>query len=133
MAIRKSVSFALTIIIAHLAINYFHGAAHVTLSIGLSDWERYYVAIVILLAPLLAGIMLLSQFRRAGGWLLAASMAGALVFGIYKHFIAAGADNVFTLASSATSLQFQITAVLLAIFEAMGCWAGMRVAGDQSG
>jgi hypothetical protein len=132
MAVRKSVSIALAIIVAHLTVSYFHGAAHLTLGITLDDWERHYVTIVILLAPLLAGVMLLSRLWRAGGWLLAAAMAGALVFGVYKHFIAAGADNAFTLARSAAALQFQITAVLLAILEAIGCWAGIRVAGDQS-
>ena len=89
------------IIIAHLVVNYFHGAAHVTLAIGLVDWEREFLAIVILLAPILAGVMLLSRLRRAGGWLLAASMAGACVFGVYKHFIGAGPDNALTMARRA--------------------------------
>ena len=101
------------------------------LRIGLIDWEREYVAMVILLAPLLAGVMLLSRLRRTGGWLLAAAMAGALVFGVYKHFIGAGEDNAFTMAHSGSSMQFQITAVLLAILEAVGCWAGIRVADEE--
>ena len=63
---RKSVSLAWAIIIAHLAVNYFHGAAHVTLSIGLADWEREFVAIVILLAPILAGVMLLLEAAAHG-------------------------------------------------------------------
>ena len=131
MAIRRSISVAWAIIIVHLMVNYFHGGAHVTLGIGLADWEREFVAIVILLAPILAGVMLLSRLRRAGGWLLAASMAGACIFGVYKHFIGAGADNALTMAHSASSLQFQVTAVLLAIIEAAGCWAGIRVADEQ--
>ena len=131
MAMRKSVSIAWAIILAHLAVNYFHGAAHVTLGIGLADWEREFVAIVILLAPLLAGVMLLSRLRRTGGWLLAASMAAACLFGIYKHFIGAGPDNALTMVSGVSSLQFQITAVLLAVIEALGCWAGIRVADEE--
>jgi hypothetical protein len=132
MAMRKLVSIAWAIIIAHLVVNYFHGAAHVTLAIGLVDWEREFVVIVILLAPILAGVMLLSRLRRAGGWLLAASMAGACVFGVYKHFMGAGPDNALTMAHGASSLQFQATAVLLAILEAAGCWAGIRVADEES-
>jgi hypothetical protein len=125
---KNPVRFAIWIIVAHLVLNYFHGAAHRALAIGITPAERRYVVIVILFAPVVAGVLLLLKARRAGGWLLAAAMAGSLAFSVYKHFIAAGPDNAFSLAPSAWGALFQITAVLLAVVEALGCWAGIRLA-----
>ena len=67
---------------------------------------------------------------RAGGALLALSMAGALVFGVYYHFILPGPDHV-THISLPVSLDmrdiFDVSAVLLALFECLGVLAGARI------
>jgi hypothetical protein len=57
-------------------------------------------------------------------------MAGALVFGVYYHFILPGPDHV-THISLPVSLDmrdiFDVSAVLLALFECLGVLAGARI------
>jgi hypothetical protein len=124
---QPGVGLAIGLIVAHLAVNIFHGLAHQRLAIEISPAEKVFVVVVILIAPLLAGVLLLLKTQRKGAWLLVISMAGALIFGIYKHFIAPGPDHAFGLPYSAWALVFQVTAVLLVVTEATGCWAGIRI------
>ena len=124
---RASIGLAIAMIVAHFAVNVFHGLAHQRLAIEISPAEKVFVVVVILIAPLVAGVLLLLRVRRMGAWLLVVSMAGALVFGIYKHFIAAGSDHAFGLPYSKWALVFQTTAILLVLTEAVGCWAGIRI------
>jgi hypothetical protein len=129
---KNAVRFAIAMVLVHLAVSVVHGAAHDRLVIGLSRAENLFVQIDIVSAPLIAGALLLTRWRRLGGWLLAVSMAGAFFFGVYKHFIAPGADNAFTAPAGAWGTTFQITAVLVALSEALTCWAGMATAKQGS-
>ncbi len=122
-----AVRFALAMILAHVVVQFFHGAAHGRLGIGLSAAEKLFVGIVIFIAPLLAGILLAMKLHRAGAALLVVSMAGSFLFGVYKHFVAAGLDNVASHPFRGWGLTFQATAVLLGLTEALGCWAGVQV------
>lgn len=54
-------------------------------------------------------------------WLLLASMAGALVFGLAFHFLISGPDNVFTLNPGAGREAFVVSAVLVAFTDVLGC------------
>ena len=130
--IQPGAGLAIAIIVAHLAVNVLHGLAHQRLAIEISPGEKLFVTAVILIAPLVAGVLLLLKTWRVGAWLLVVSMAGALIFGIYKHFIAPGPDHAFGLHSSAWALVFQITAVLLVVTEATGCWAGMQILREEN-
>jgi hypothetical protein len=125
---RNPVRFAIATVVVHFAVNVLHGMAHQRLGIGLPRGEMRFVEIDIVIAPLVAGALLLTRWRRWGGWLLALSMAGAFFFGMYKHFVAAGADNALTLPASGWGTIFQITAVLITLSEAFACWAGIAAA-----
>ncbi len=114
-------------IVAHLVVNVLHGLAHQRLAIEISPSEKVFVVLVILIAPLVAGVLLLLKAYRVGAWVLVVSMAGALIFGIDKHFITPGPDHALGLPYSAWALVFQVTAVLLVVTEAVGCWAGIQV------
>ena len=87
----------------------------------LTEGQSSFVTIVVLISPLVAMILLWTRFQKAGMYLLAISMAGSFVFGVYYHFIAAGADNAFTLSTQLWTAEFRITAVLLVVIEAAGC------------
>ena len=126
----KTVRGALAVIIAHAAVTAVHGAAHEILDVRNSVAQNFFIALVIVSAPLVAGLLLLRGLKRAGAVLLACSMAGALVFGIYNHFIAISADHVRHVASATHPTWvsvFQLTAVLIALIEAFGLWAGIRL------
>ena len=124
------VGFAIGIVAIHLALNIIHGMAHARLEIGLNGFQNFFVAIVIVVAPLFAAYLIWKRNMRAGGALLAFSMAGALVFGVYYHFILPGPDHV-THINLPISLDlrdiFDVSAVLLALFECLGVLAGARI------
>ena len=124
----RAARFALIVIIAHAVISSLHGSAHRRLGIELSPAQLVFIAIVIIVAPLLAGLLIWKGTRTAGALLLAFSMAGAFLFGVINHFVLISPDHVQHvpgLPGSPRVLLFQITAVLLALVEAIGVIAGL--------
>lgn len=120
---------ALTAIFAHAIVASLHGAAHQTLAVGLTRFQTIFIATVIVTAPIAAGVLLWKRIDVAGGILLAASMSGSLVFGLYYHFIESGSDNVSHVSALSPAIWatvFQATALLLLLTEAFGIYAGMR-------
>lgn len=124
------IGFALGIVFVHFAINVAHGMAHQHLAIGVNAFQKAFVAAVIVVAPFWAAYLIWRGSMRAGGALLALSMAGALAFGVYYHFILPGPDHV-THINMPISLDmrdiFDVSAVLLALFECLGVLAGARI------
>jgi hypothetical protein len=124
------VGFAIGIVFVHFAINVAHGIAHTHLAIGVDAFQKAFVAAVIVVAPFWAAYLIWKGSMRAGGALLALSMAGALVFGIYYHFILPGPDHVthinLPIALDMRDI-FDVSAVLLALFGCLGVLAGVRI------
>src|SRR5689334_24676702 len=56
-------------VFAHLIVVLLHGRAHTSLDVGLSNWQQLYVLAVIVLAPLVAFVLSLTRYVRAGLWL----------------------------------------------------------------
>jgi hypothetical protein len=124
---KKPTASATLVVLLHLAVSAVHGAGHAKLHIAITDWQQKFIVVVILAAPVLAAILLWTRLRAVGAWLLLVSMAGAFVFGAYYHFIFPSPDNVSMITSGDWKLPFQLTAVLLAILEALACWVGMGI------
>jgi hypothetical protein len=124
---RDPVSYAIGVVLIHFAISLVHGLAHSHLGISLSGAQQVFVAVVIAAGPLMAGYILWTNNSRVGGALLAASMASALVFGVYFHFIAPGNDNVnreVILGSANWQNLFVETAIEIAGLEVVGTMLG---------
>src|SRR4051812_42089922 len=116
---------AVAIVLVHAAVALVHGAAHGTLGIVPSPPSLAFIMTVIGAGPLVAlGLLRLSGDERGGG-ALAATMAGALLFGLWNHFAVPSPDHVAHVADGAWGRVFQVTAVLLAMTEAAGTWAGL--------
>ena len=115
------------IVLVHMAALLGHAASHAHLAIGVDTWQSAFIAIVIFAAPLFAMILLWMHFQTAGVFLLGTSMAGSLIFGVYYHFVVAGADNAFEMGPGYWNTAFRITAGLLAAIEALGCAWCVRV------
>src|SRR5215813_9444399 len=113
-------------VVAHGIVAWLHGDAHRQLGVSLNAWQRVFVDVVILAAPIVAIVMLWTRIARWGYLLLAAAMAGALAFGVYHHFIAISPDHVAHLPEGDAQMLFKTTAVLLSVTEAfalaVGCW-----------
>lgn len=124
----RAARFAVIVIIAHAVISALHATAHRSLDVELSPSQLAFIAIVIIVAPLLAALLLWKGAQRAGALLLAFSMAGAFLFGVINHFVLISPDHVQHvpgLPGSPGVLMFQLTAILLAFVEAMGVIAGL--------
>ena len=112
------------VVLTHLVITFVHGAAHQGAAVPLGLLGTIFVVVVIEVGPL-AGLAL-SRFRPSlGGWIVAASMAGALVFGFVNHFVLISPDHVSHVAPDWRPL-FAASAVLLVVTEAAGVAAGWR-------
>ena len=112
------------VVILHLIVVCPHSIAHRLMHIEMSTWQNIYIALVILVAPIAAGVLLWRRFRL-GFIVLALSMAGSFVFGVYYHFIVAGPDNALSLHPHAWSQAFLISAALLAVVELAGVVVGL--------
>jgi hypothetical protein len=115
-----------TVVLLHLAISIAHGQAHAGAAIPLPFASTLFVYIVILAGPL-AGLAVARWRPAAGAWIVAATLAGSLVFGLVNHFVIAGPDHVDHVAAQWRAL-FRATALLLIASEAAGVAVGIRSA-----
>jgi hypothetical protein len=122
---RASVRPAVWIIALHAAVLLAHEVAHRQLGVDLALWQAVFAYAVIVAGPLLA-LALLWVRPRAGFALLALSMAGALVFTTYHHYVGVSPDHVAHLPPGQTRGLFRWTAAALALLEAAGVVVGWR-------
>jgi hypothetical protein len=121
---------ALLTIIVHAVVVSLHSAAHQVLGVEASPGQLIYIVLVIMVAPLAAGILLWKRLKTEGALLLIGSLYGSFVFGVFNHFVAMSPDHVKRvgeLPQKSWVFVFQITAALLALVEAFGMWAGIRL------
>lgn len=118
------------VVLIHFAISVGHGAAHSGAHVPLPLAGALFVYIVILAGPI--GGLAVSFWRlRAGALIVAASMCGALVFGLVNHFLVAGTDHVAHVSADWRTL-FGVTAALLAVTEAAGIVVGLWSSRSES-
>jgi hypothetical protein len=124
-----------SVVLVHLAISVLHGRAHSGAQVPLSAAATLFVYLVVLAGPL-AGAAVSRWKPVAGGWIVAASLGGALIFGLINHFIIAGPDHVDHVAAEWRTL-FGVTAILLLVTEtagvAIGVWYAVRRVRRASG
>jgi amino acid permease len=120
----KMAVLATIVVLANLAVAAIHGQAHVALGVGLDDWQTAFVRIVVLAAPIVSVVLYWTPLRDWGARLLAISMLGALLFGIYYHLIAVSNDHLGHLPEGDARGMFTTTALLLIPVEAVGAAFG---------
>jgi len=129
-------AIATAIVLVHLVVATLHGGAHDSLGVGLSPWQNAFVWIVIVAAPLVAAAASWTRYRRPAALLLGISMLGALLFGLYFHFIAISNDHVSHLPEGDARGMFIATAILLMPLEAAGSawgfWNWWRLRKEQA-
>ena len=128
-SIESARGWAVVTVLVHAAIVLVHGAAHAVLGIAASAPASAFIILGIVAGPLLALVLMRFAGEAAGGGAVAATMAGALVFGLWNHFAVPSPDHVGHVAGGAWGRIFQATAGLLAVTEAAGTWAGLRLLG----
>lgn len=111
------------LVAVHAVVSIGHGVAHSTVPVDLTAAQEAFVVLVVALAPVLALALLWRGRERVGAGLLAASMAAALVFGVYFHYAVPNPDNVAAV-TGPWSLPFEGTAALVAVTEFLGTVVG---------
>jgi hypothetical protein len=118
----KMAQYGTTIVILHVITHGLHGLAHGEIPVPLSLIQSLFIGVVILLIPIIAAILLWTEFNRLGIWLLLSSLTGAILFGIYNHLIMISPDHVSHVSFEGWGLLFQVTAFLTLIVDGLGCW-----------
>jgi hypothetical protein len=83
--------------------------------------------IVINLLPVAALIAFTKGRYKLAGCMIVIPLGVALAIGSNTHFLSTGIDNVFHMPPRDLRLPFQVSAVLLTVLEALGCWIGLRM------
>ena len=117
-------------VLAHLAVSIVHGTAHDGAHVPLTPAANLFVFIVILAGPLV-GLGLTWPAQRIGAWVIAATLAASLVFGLVNHFVLDSPDHVAHVASDWRSL-FTTTAILLVVTEGLGAGLALRLARERT-
>jgi hypothetical protein len=120
-----SIKYAAMIVWLHTLIAVVHGVSHVLNHANLSILSDIFVAVVIVLAPLLALLLLYTRWQRPGALLLTLSMFASLLFGLVNHFMIPGTDNVAMVMPGVWHSSFLITSILVAISEVIGTAIGV--------
>ncbi|MBD2777843.1 hypothetical protein [Iningainema tapete] len=115
------IRYSTIVVVIHAIVVVLHGLAHEKIPVSLSPLQILFVGSIIVLAPIAAMILLWTPFQLAGSWLLLSSMAGAMLFGLYHHFIAISPDHISQVPFVGWGVLFQITAILLFFTEGLGC------------
>ena len=89
---------------------------------------RFFPPLLILfnLFPIAGLVALAKGLRKLAGSMITLPLAIALVIGTYAHFLSPGTDNILCMPSGDLRLSFRISALLLVVLEALGCWIGIR-------
>jgi hypothetical protein len=120
----RRIAFALVTV--HMLVLLSHNAAHRELGVQLNVWQTIFAYSVIVAGPIFAAAVLFTRHQRLGYALLAVSMFGALVFGVYHHYILVSPDHVAHLPTGESQGHFRATAAVMGIFElagvALGIW-----------
>jgi hypothetical protein len=105
------------LVLVHLVITILHGTAQAKANVPLSPAANVFVFAVIVAGPLI-GLGLTWPAQRIGTWLIAFTMAGALIFGLVNHFVLVSPDHVAHVDPQWRPL-FTTTAVGLVLTEAL--------------
>jgi hypothetical protein len=115
------------VVLIHFGVGIAHGTAHILAPIGLSPIAMAFVLGIIGAGPLLGLALQWFVRRRAGAWIVAATLGASFVFGITNHYVLPGADRAAAVVGP-WGTTFRVTAALLAITEALGALLAARCA-----
>jgi hypothetical protein len=114
-----------TVVLLHLVVSIVHGEAHSKAHVALSPAGSVFVLVVIIAGPLI-GLGLAWPAPRIGAWVIALTMAGALIFGLVNHFVLASPDHISQVDPQWRPL-FTTTAIVLVVTEALGAGLAVRL------
>lgn len=125
-------------LLVHLAASGVHGLTHGLVPVDLAPWQDAVVLVTTFLGPIAGATLALGAGRladrgdraparatRLGLAVFTLSLAVALGFGAYFHFVAWTPDHVHAVPAGPWRLPFQASAVAVATGNALGVAAGL--------
>ena len=114
------------LVVVHLIASLWHGSLHSQLSIGLSPSQTLFIVIVITIAPIVSAALVWTRYASTGLWIFSLSMLGALLFGVYYHYVAVSPDNINYLPGTNMEAhhQFALSAAVIALIELVSVFYG---------
>ena len=115
-----------SLVASHLIAAIWHGESHTALSIHLPLVKDLFIYVVVLVMPFIGAILIWTRFALWGMVGLALAMLGALIFGVYHHYILVSPDHVAHLPSGPPEAHshFIWSAALIAILELVSALYG---------
>ena len=123
---RKLIVWGTLFVLGHYAVVVWH----ITLLVKVQPAFPAIAVLMLLLGNLIpvAGLVVFAKnLPRVAGTMILVPLGTALVIGGYTHFLTPGSDNVFRMPSGGLTLPFQVSAIVLALLEALGCWVSIRM------
>ena len=123
---RKLLLWSAPIVLGHFVAVIWHLLLLVKVQ---PDTPKFFppLLIVLNLFPVAGLFALAKGFPKLAGSMIVLPLGLALVIGTYAHFLSPGADNILRMPPGDLRLTFQISAMLLELLEALGCWVGIRI------
>lgn len=123
---KSTALYATLVVLAHAGVVFWHLVLMAKITPGLTEHQMLAATAAINLVPAIAVVLLWAHFLRLGGFLLFLPLAVGLGIGGNEHFVTSGPLNVFHMATTPWVLPFRVTAVLLLVLEALGCWLAIQ-------
>ncbi|MBI1815099.1 MAG: hypothetical protein HYR72_08985 [Deltaproteobacteria bacterium] len=119
----------------HFAAAAWHGGAHDQLAIALPPAKNAFVYIVILVGPIVGAALSWTRYAWLGIWTFFFSMLGALLFGVYHHYVMVSPDNIGHLPTGTADAhsQFIASAAVIALLELASALYGAFCLGSYRG
>ncbi len=103
----------------HLLAVGLHAAAHHLAAVPNTPGQIVYIALVVILAPILALVMVRRHAVRSAALLLGVALLGSLIFGVAFHYLLQSPDLVATVTGHGSGL-FATTSGILAVADGVG-------------
>ncbi len=114
----------LAIVVVHLLVASWHGAAHLQVPVPLTELQKIFVGGVITVMPLVGAALLGTSRLRTAAAVIALSMLGSLIFGVVNHYLLHSPDHVAEVPEHPWRQSFVVSAALVALTEAIGTILG---------
>ena len=124
---RKLIGWGAGITLAH----YLAVVWHVTLLVKVQPGFPTQGILALLLVNLVPVAAFAKGFHRSAAVMAMVPLGVALCIGGFTHFLSSGTDSVLRMPSCELTLPFQISAALLVVLEALGCWIAVRMYGAR--
>lgn len=112
------------VVVVHFFVASWHGLAHQHVPVALSTLQTLFVAMVVMIGPLLGAALSFTRFRARAAAIVCLAMAASGVFGLSHHFLLPSPDHIAWVPPGPWTAQFIHSAFGVLITEALGTGVG---------